>query len=269
MMAPSVKRGLLRLALILMIVWNLFVFGFLYKSAYNSHYRDLSVALDRETSCLNNRVPYETCAAQYEKSVAGYSQWDELRKEITPSSVAIIELLPPIAIGVLSGVLWIITGIFAWVLRGFGVQLKRQRGSDTPVSLIDRMRGVGHWAIMPQNLLSLSVAIVALTVSHYYFVSLPASNRARLQFEKDRATAAKAERESEKEALAQASQQRDLSFQSCSSEAQSSYWSYVKLNGREIPGKPGTYTAPVVVWNIADKRKAEELAECHRQYDPR
>ena len=172
-------------------------------------------------------------------------------------------------ITILWGVLWILTAAFAWLLRGFGIELKRQRDSGQSLGTLARMRGVGRWVVAPKNILALSVAIVALTVSHYYLVSLPASNRARLQFEKDTAAAAKAERDSREEAALQASQELERSFQSCASDADESYWSYVKLNGREIPGKPGGYTAPMYVWNAANKQKAEALAECHRQYDPR
>jgi len=103
---------------------------------------------------------------------------------------------------------------------------------------------------------------------YYYLVSLPASNRQRLQFEKD-AAAAKAERDSREEEAAQAARDREMTFASCSADADTNYWSYVKLSGKEIPGKRGAYTAPVRVWNMADKRKAEALAECHRQYDPK
>jgi uncharacterized protein (DUF3084 family) len=106
-----------------------------------------------------------------------------------------------------------------------------------------------------------------LAVSYYFFVSLPASNRDRLQFEKDTAAAAKAERDSKEAAALQAKQERETSFQACSAEADMAYQSYVKLNGKEIPGKPGTYSAATSVWSTADKRKADALAECHRQYD--
>lgn len=268
-MAPTIKRGLFRLAVILMILWNLGVFGFLYKSVYDNRYRAVSVALDTETSCLNNKEPYQVCIAQYEKSVRGYSQWDALRNEFTLSAVAIIELFPPVTITVLWGILWILTATFAWLLRGFGIELRRQRDSAHSLSAMARVRGVSQWIIAPKNILALSVAIVALTVSHYYLVSLPASNRARLEFEKDTAATAKAELDSKEQAALQASQELERSFQNCSSDADESYWSYVKLNGRAIPGKPGGYTAPMYVWNAANKQKADALAECHRQYDPR
>jgi len=267
-MAPTLKRGLLRLAVVLMIGWNLFVFWFLYKSHSEQLSWEMSRASQAESDCVKSRS-YADCSAEWKRSVGDYSPWAETMKEFTPSAVAIIELFPPVTITILWGVLWILTATFAWLLRGFGIELKRQRDSGQSVTMVDRMRGVGQWVIAPKNILALSVAIVALTVSHYCLVSLPASNRARLQFEKDTAATAKAERDSKEEALTQASQERDLSFQNCSSEAESSYWSYVKLNGREIPGKPGTYTAPMYVWNAANKQKADALAECHRQSDPR
>jgi len=118
-------------------------------------------------------------------------------------------------------------------------------------------------------MLAFSASLVALSVSYYFSFSLPASNRERLQFEKDSAAAAKAERDGKEAAASQAAQDREGSFQLCSAAADVEYSSYVQLNGKEIPGKPGTYSAPSFVWSTAEKRKADALAECHRQYDTR
>jgi hypothetical protein len=158
------------------------------------------------------------------------------------------------------GVLWGIGATVGWVLRGFGIQIRRPRE-------LNGIRVVGYWFITPKNILAVSVGIVALAVSYYFLVSLPASNRDQLQFEKDTATAARAERDGKEAAALQAKQEREASFQACSAEADMAYWSYVKLNGKEIPGKPGAYTAATFVWSTADKRKADALSECHREYD--
>ncbi len=265
-MAPTMKRGLLRLAVVLMIGWNLFVFWFLYKSHSGDLSNRMSFASQAESDCMRSR-PYPDCLAEYQKSVGEYSPWAETKKEFTPSSVAVIELLPPVTLALLWGVLWVLLATVAWLLRGFGIELKRKPTSGESATVMVRMRGIGPWLITPKNILALSAAIIALTVSHYYLVSLPTSNRARLQFEKDTAAGAKADRDSKEEAAVQASQERELSFQNCSGEAETSYWLYVKLNGKGVPGKPGTYTAPIFVWNTAAKEKADALAECHRQYD--
>lgn len=54
----------------------------------------------------------------------------------------------------------------------------------------------------------------------------------------------------------------------CLADADTHYWSYVKLNGTEIPNKPGTYNAPTSVWDYADKQKKSALDECYRKYRP-
>ena len=261
------RRGLLRLGLILMILWNLLIVWVSFKSVVDERSRAISYALDRETNCMKSKT-YPVCNAEYEASIRGYSQWAEFRKQFEPATMALVELFPPVAIGLLWGVLWGLGATVAWVLRGFGIQLKRPQTSDAP-TLMQRLHGAGRWVIAPKNLLALSVGLVALAVSYYYLVSLPASNRERLQFEKDAAAAAKAERDSKEEEEAQSARDREVSFASCSANADTDYWSYVKLNGKEIPGKRNAYTAPMFVWNMADKRKAEALAECHRQYDPK
>ena len=89
-MTPTIKRGLLRLAVILMILWNLAVFGFLYKSVYDNRYRDVSVALDRETSCLNNKEPYQVCIAQYENPLAATLNGVSLKRSSRPSLLRLL-----------------------------------------------------------------------------------------------------------------------------------------------------------------------------------
>jgi hypothetical protein len=266
-MAPTMKRGLLRLALILMILWNLFLLCFVFKSVVDERSSKIFAAYENKSICMKSKS-YPVCNAEYEAYVRGYSLWAEFKKQFEPSSMAIVELFPPVAIGLLWGVLWCIGSTVTWVLRGFGIQLKRPQTVDAP-TLVERFRGAGRWVIAPRNLLAVAVGLVALAVSYYFVVSLPASNRERLQFEKDSAAAAKAERDSKGEEVAQATRDREMSFISCSADADTDYWSYVKLNGKEIPGKRGAYTAPTFVWNMADKRKLEALAECHRQYDPK
>jgi hypothetical protein len=97
--------------------------------------------------------------------------------------------------------------------------------------------------------------LVALSVSYYFLVSLPASNREKLQFEEEIAEAARLEREKKENALTQAAEERKSAFQSCEVDAETSYWNYVKLNGKEVPGKPGTYTADVLVEHSRQSRR--------------
>lgn len=213
--------------------------------------------------------PYRDCIVEYEASVRGYSQWAELKKQFEPGSMAIVELVPPVVIDLLWGVLWGLHATGTWVLRGFGIELKKHRDSGEPAVMLQRLRGAGQWLIAPKNISALSIGLVALAVSYYYFISLPAANRQRLQFEKDAAAAANADHDRKEEAAQQAALEREVSFGNCSADADTDYRSHVELNGKEVPGKSGTHVASTLVWNAAEKRKADALAECHRQYDPR
>ncbi len=47
------------------------------------------------------------------------------------------------------------------------------------------------------------------------------------------------------------------------------YWEYIRLNGKPVAGKPGTYTAPQYVWNNAEKEKKDKIEECKLLYGPR
>lgn len=256
----------MRLALVLMILWNVFVLWYSFKSIYESRSSTVSLYLELQSDCMKNR-PYVECRAEYDKATGGYSQWTEFKKGFTPLSIAIVELLPPVTIGIVWGLIWGTVAAIRWVLRGFGIHFTKPTEPREPVPVTERFRAVARWLIAPKNLVALSAGLVALAVSYYFLVSLPASNRERFQFEKDKAEAAQMERDKKEEAAKQAVEDRRLAFQGCESDATTTYWEYVKLNGKAAPGKPGIYTAPMFVWNTADKRKADALAECHRQYD--
>jgi len=101
-MAPTTRRGQLRLGLILMIVWNLSVVGFLLKSQSEDRARNISDYLAIESDCAKSR-PFRECWAEFQKSTDGYSQWNDFKKEFTPLSITVIELLPPVVIATLLG----------------------------------------------------------------------------------------------------------------------------------------------------------------------
>jgi hypothetical protein len=105
--------------------------------------------------------------------------------------------------------------------------------------------------------------IPALAVSYYFVVVLPSNERAKLQLEKDKYEAEKKERAEREEQK----KDNDILFGSCTVDADSAYWSYVKLNGKPVPGKAGTYSAPMHIWDAAEKRKSNALAECHKEFD--
>ena len=112
-MAPTTRRGLFRLALVLMIGWNLLVFWFSFRSINHERYVIVSSYLQAEADCAKVR-PFTDCRAEYENFVGGYSQWDELKKQFRPFDIAVIELLPPIAIGILWSALWGIRATVLW-----------------------------------------------------------------------------------------------------------------------------------------------------------
>jgi hypothetical protein len=161
-----------------------------------------------------------------------------------------------------------ILATFKWVLRGFGIQFGGEgHTSSFHLPITESLRACGQWLIVPKNILALSVCAVALAISYYFSFALPASNRERLQFEKERADATKSERDKREETAKQVTDERKQSFQNCELEADTSYWQYVKLNGKAVVGKLGVYNAPMFVWNLAEKNKINALAECHRQFD--
>lgn len=104
---------------------------------------------------------------------------------------------------------------------------------------------------------------------YYFVIALPSHNRAVLQFEREKfeqETAAKQRREAAAELDAEL---REGILESCTDAAEREYWFYVKLNGKPIPGKDGTWTAPGHVWDSAQKKKVDALAECHRKHGRR
>lgn len=112
----------------------------------------------------------------------------------------------------------------------------------------------------------LVLLIPALAISYYFGIALPANERAKLQFEKDKYAAEQAAKSAQNEERESAR----IQLQSCLDSADTEYWSYIKLNGTLVKGKEGTegaYSTPTFVLETADKRKQNALAECHRQYD--
>ena len=121
--------------------------------------------------------------------------------------------------------------------------------------------------MLSKNALLLVLLLPALAVAYYFAIALPSNEKAKLQFEKAKYDAEKKEKADSATKMQQADAERKTSLDYCVSQADLNYWNYVKLNGSEVKSKPGTYTASLQVWNTADKRKNDALAECHRQYD--
>ena len=52
-------------------------------------------------------------------------------------------------------------------------------------------------------------------------------------------------------------------------DAEAVYWTYIRLNGTAVPGKPGEYQASHYAWTNAAKMKSDKLEECKLLYGPR
>lgn len=106
--------------------------------------------------------------------------------------------------------------------------------------------------------------IPALAVSYYFAVSLPAHNKATLDFEKQ-----KYHDQLAKERLAQQKAQEDErqaagDLKDCLSRAQATYDSDIASNGTR--NNKGGYSVDLAVQNILQHKKEAAIAECHRQY---
>lgn len=265
-MSLTLKRGFIRLFLTMIILWNVAVVWYVVKSASENRSSTVSMYLETERLCAQSR-PFKECWAEYKKATGGYSLWTDVRREFRPVNVIAIELLPVVVLGICAGFIWILVRTVLWILHGFGIEIKRPIFSGESISFLAMFGRTGRWLIVPKNIVALAFFVGGLSVAYYFTVSLPNSNREKLQFEKSRLEAEKEERDKKEEAAKQAALDRQSSFQTCSFDAGTSYWQYIKLNGKETLGKPGVYNAPLYVWTAADKKKSEEIAECHRQYD--
>jgi hypothetical protein len=79
--------------------------------------------------------------------------------------------------------------------------------------------------------------------------------------------AALEERQKEKAAV---DQDRQSKLENCIKvDAEEEYWGYIRLNGKEVVGKPGQYSAPVFQWSQAERKKKDKIEECKLLYGPR
>jgi hypothetical protein len=99
-------------------------------------------------------------------------------------------------------------------------------------------------------------AVPALAIAYYFGIALPADNAARLELERQQHRYAQ-------EAAAQLQERLD----SCFTEADTSYWNYMKLNGEEL--QDGKISAPVSVWDTAEARKNYARETCLQRYPQR
>ena len=123
------------------------------------------------------------------------------------------------------------------------------------------------------NLLTVKALVLALTtmlvlsVSYYFVVALPSADRERLRFERQKYSDAQRRYIEEqsakklKEDLAEIDRKSKQDWvMSCQVDAEKAYWSYVKLNGKEV--KADVYSAAPVVWASARARKDDSYKDC-------
>ena len=139
-----------------------------------------------------------------------------------------------------------------------------EKGEDVPA--MAAVSSSKAWISARTYLLGLAT-LVALSISYYFAIALPKSQRARLEFDRQNYEAAQKEREAE-----EAKKKADAGFKEtmmrvCLSGANDEYWSWVKLNGTEVRGKPGTWSAPTHIWESAAKRKKDAIIECQLRYN--
>lgn len=76
--------------------------------------------------------------------------------------------------------------------------------------------------------------------------------------------------EEKQKAKATEDQDRQSKLENCVTvDANDAYWNYIQLNGKPVAGRPGVYTAALVQWDQAEKRKRDKIEECKLLYEPR
>lgn len=130
-------------------------------------------------------------------------------------------------------------------------------------ALLDKNAGVSARSLLtPTNILLGLAALASLSIVYYFVFALPQIKRDALSWEKEKY------KQEEEAKQAQEAQKAEMSamYDICVGGAERDYWVYIKLNGQAIAKKPGTYSAPVYVWDAADRKKKAALDECYRQY---
>jgi hypothetical protein len=104
--------------------------------------------------------------------------------------------------------------------------------------------------------------ILTCSVSYYFVVALPSTNRMHFDLERQKYEDAKTEKAQKAAAEEDAESKRQTKVLDCQVNADKEYWDYIKLNGKPVAGKLGTYSAPTSTWDQARKRKDDAYKEC-------
>ena len=108
--------------------------------------------------------------------------------------------------------------------------------------------------------------VVALSISYYFVVALPANNRSHLDFEKEKYRNEQAEMKAKNLAQAEEVRTRQSMLSGCLVEAGKNYDNLIARNGTK--SAMGGYSVDTRILAILGKQRAEAVAECHKQFGP-
>lgn len=100
---------------------------------------------------------------------------------------------------------------------------------------------------------ALLAGLVVLGAGYYFLILIPQQEKARFELQRQQI-----EREEE------AKTKRAAFLTECRAEAQKGYESAIRLNGTEVPGRPGVYKAPQATWDKAAEDRKAYIDECLR-----
>jgi hypothetical protein len=118
---------------------------------------------------------------------------------------------------------------------------------------------------MKRAILLLSTVLV-LSISYYFVIALPANQRARLEFDRQKYRDEQMEKTDEKLRADFKAQVYEKSLLDCLTQAKKAADDKLQLNGTPVDGHPGAYSAPEYVMNAIQRELSTATQECHRLY---
>jgi hypothetical protein len=114
-------------------------------------------------------------------------------------------------------------------------------------------------------LMGLLATVLTLSVSYYFAISLPAHNRAVLDFEREKYRTAQQEKKDKEAADKAVKDSADQELEVCTWTADSSYQAMLKSNGTPTGG--GRFSIVTAVQTMIERQKTQALEECNREYE--
>jgi hypothetical protein len=125
-----------------------------------------------------------------------------------------------------------------------------------------------------KTILIVAAVIAFLAIAYYFVIALPAQNKAKLQFERDKFEQELKEKSAKEQEERQKENQRafekenaQTKYQGCLLDAENHYNRGLEMNGTPTPGKKGEYTLPRDMLQHLDERQRQEEAGCRSEYD--